>query len=124
MPSLAKLARRSRAGWGAVEAALRGRPLLWSIVLSAAIAAAFVLTLSPGYDTNDDVVMQSLVDGTFGEHWPHLVFSNVLVGLALSTLYRVVDWFPWYGLYLYLVHLACLLTVMYVALAAACGCAC
>ena len=45
----------------------------------------FVLTLSPGYDTNDDVVMQSLVDGTFGEHWPHLVFSNVLVGLGTKA---------------------------------------
>ncbi|HSQ37563.1 MAG TPA: hypothetical protein VLS92_06710 [Acidimicrobiia bacterium] len=91
--------------------------MLWALALSAAMVVVFILTLSPGYETNDDVGMQAMVDGTMGEHSPHLVFTNVLIGLVLSTLYRAVDWFPWYGLYLYLAHFACLLTVVYVALA-------
>ena len=117
MPSLTNLTRRARAGWATVKAALRAHPLVWALVLSAAIAAVFVLTLSPGYDTNDDVGMQSAVDGTMGEHSPHLVFSNVLIGLLLSTLYHAVGWFPWYGLYLYAAHFAALLAVVYVVLA-------
>jgi len=116
MPPLLNLARRARAAWAAVEAALWARPLLWAVVLSAVIAAFFALALSPGYETNDDVAMQSAVDGTLGESFPHLVFGNVLIGLLLSTLYRIVDYFPWYGLYLYLAHFASLLTIIYVVL--------
>ncbi len=118
MPSLSNLTDAAPGQrWARVEAALRAHPLVWALVLSAAIAAVFVLTLSPGYDTNDDVGMQSAVDGTMGEHSPHLVFSNVLIGLLLSTLYRAVGWFPWYGLYLYAAHFAALLAVVYVVLA-------
>ncbi|OFW54835.1 MAG: hypothetical protein A2V75_06995 [Actinobacteria bacterium RBG_16_70_17] len=117
MPFLSTLTDAARTRWARIEATLRAHPLVWALVLSAAIAAVFVLTLSPGYDTNDDVGMQSAVDGTMGEHSPHLVFSNVLIGLLLSTLYRAVGWFPWYGLYLYAAHFAALLAVVYVVLA-------
>lgn len=117
MPFLSALTDAARTRWARIEATLRAHPFVWALVLSAAIAAVFVLTLSPGYDTNDDVGMQSAVDGTMGEHSPHLVFSNVLIGLLLSTLYRAVGWFPWYGLYLYAAHFAALLAVVYVVLA-------
>lgn len=117
MPSVSHLTSAARTRWARMEAALRARPLFWACALSAVIAAVFTLTLSPGYETNDDVYMQSAVDGTLGEPFPHLIFSNVLIGLLLSTLYRAVDWFPWYGLYLYLAHFASLITVVYVVLA-------
>ncbi len=117
MPSFSSLTKTARTSWARIEAALCARPLLWAFVLSAVIAAVFTLTLSPGYETNDDVFMQSAVDGNMGEPFPHLIFSNVLIGLLLSTLYRAVEWFPWYGLYLYLAHFASLLAVVYVVLA-------
>jgi hypothetical protein len=114
---LSALTDAARTRWARIEAALRAHPLLWALVLSMVIAALFVLTLNPGYGTNDDVGMQSAVDGSMGEPSPHLVFSNVLIGLLLSTLYRAADSFPWYGLYLYLAHFASLLAVVYVVLA-------
>ena len=107
-----RIARVARLG-----TSLRSRPLLCALLISAVLAAGFVLLLNPGYETNDDVGMQWVVDGTQGRPLPHLVFGNVLVGLVLRTLYRAVDWFPWYGLYLYLVHWAALLAVVYLVLA-------
>ncbi len=80
------------------------------------IAAVFVLTLDPGYETNDDVAMQGVVDGGNGVPLPHLIFSNVVIGLMLKSLYSAAGGFPWYGLYLYLLHFAALVALLYAVL--------
>lgn len=75
-----------------------------------------MLTLDPAYETNDDVAMQEVVQGSHGTPLPHLIFSNVLIGLVLKSLYRAAGAFPWYGLYLYLLHFACLVALLYAVL--------
>lgn len=122
MPPLSSVTASLRTRWAKIEGALGRRPLLWSVVLAATLAALFALTLSPGYETNDDVAMQSIVDGTsYGEPLPHLVFSNVLIGLVLSSLYRAAEGVPWYGIYLGLAHLCALLVAVYATLSGRVG---
>ena len=61
--------------------------------------------------------MQSVVDGTLtGEPAPHLIFTNVLLGLALERLYSAAAGFPWYGTYLYLLHYAALAALVYIVM--------
>jgi hypothetical protein len=60
------------------------------------------IAFTPRYEVNDDVCMNLIVAGRCYTDEPdeHLVFSNVLVGLALRGLYRAAPEVPWYGLYL------------------------
>ncbi|MFH1329790.1 MAG: hypothetical protein ABIJ48_03935 [Actinomycetota bacterium] len=97
--------------------ALHRQPLTWAALLSVVVMAVLLLTLTPLYETNDDVAMQAVVDGTLtGEPLPHVILSNVILGLILRSLYRALGWFPWYGAYLYLLHLAALVALVYVVL--------
>jgi hypothetical protein len=56
---------------------------------------------APQYDTNDDTSMNLIAAGRAFADRPdeHLVFTNVLIGLALKWLYGVAPLTPWYGLY-------------------------
>jgi hypothetical protein len=86
----------------------------WSLALAAVVTAASLLLLSPRFGVNDDLSMASVVDGSyFGEPRPHLVFSNILLGLLLSTLYGWAGTAPWYGMYLATVHFTALAVVVY-----------
>ena len=75
-----------------------------------------MLTLDPAYETNDDIGMQGVVAGSYGTPLPHLIFSNVLIGLVLKSLYSAAGGFPWYGLYLYLLHFVSLVALFYAVL--------
>jgi hypothetical protein len=93
--------------------------VVWALVLAAAVTAASLLLLAPRFGVNDDLSMASVADGSyFGEPRPHLVFSNILLGLLLSSLYGWVGAVPWYGVYLTAVHCAALAVVVYLVLSA------
>jgi hypothetical protein len=81
---------------------LARRPLAAACALSAVLWAAFFLWLEPYYATNDDPLIAMLPAGAGFAVAPdeHLVFTNVLVGLALRGLHSAVPGWPWYGLYL------------------------
>ncbi len=119
--SLSDHLRRARASlvgaarWAAASS--RRHPVAWSLALAAAVTASSMLLLAPRFAVNDDTAMASVVDGSyFGEPQPHMVFSNVLLGLLLSTLYGWVGTVPWYGMYLAAVHFAALAVVVYLVL--------
>ena len=67
----------------------------------------FLLSLSffrPRYGTNDDIDMVSIAAGYLGgKSFPFLVYSNVLLGLALNSLYSLhtnVNWEIWLFLFI------------------------
>lgn len=91
--------------------------MAWSLGLAAVVTVGSLLLLAPRFGVNDDVSMSAIVDGSyFGEPRPHLVFSNVLLGLLLSTLYGWAGTIPWYGMYLAAVHFVALAVVVYLVL--------
>lgn len=95
----------------------RRHPVVWSLALAAAVTAGSLVLLAPRFGVNDDLSMSSVVDGSyFGEPRPHLVFSNVFLGLLLAALYRWAGTIPWYGMYLAAVHFAALSVVIYLVL--------
>ncbi len=76
--------------------------------------ALVLLTATPRFDTNDDMGLQSVADGSLtGEPSPDLVVTNAILGLLLQGLYQTAGSFPWYGTYLYLVHFAALAALAY-----------
>jgi hypothetical protein len=93
-------------------------PVVWGCAVTAALAGAFFATLTPTFDTNDDVGMMFIADGTYyGEPRPHLVFQHPAVGLVLSTLYRAIGGVNWYAVWLYALHAGALAVVLSLACA-------
>lgn len=107
-------------GWGQqTTARLRKRPLLAACLLAAAVVALSAGPLAPSLYMNDDVAMAARVDGsTLGTPVPHIVFSNVIIGLVLSSLHNLagLQSVPWYGIYLFTVHFTALAVIIYVVL--------
>jgi hypothetical protein len=79
---------------------------------------ATLLAFTPRYETNDDVGMNASVAGRLGFSRPdeHLLFSNVLIGLALKKCYAVFPGVPWYGGYLFVTAALSLAAICYVCL--------
>jgi hypothetical protein len=101
-------------------AGLHARPLLWACLLAGAVSGVSAGPLAPSFLTNDDVAMAAAVDGSaLGEPVPHMVFSNVAIGLLLSSLYSLagLHTVPWYGICLFTLHFVALAVILYVVLA-------
>jgi hypothetical protein len=75
-----------------------------------------ILVFRPSYDTNDDPKMSFLVTGRVVAQTPdeHLVFTHFLVGLLLKRLYLWAPSVPWYGAYLFAVHAAAHVALVYI----------
>ena len=99
---------------------LARRPLAAAAGISAALWTAFFLLFSPRFATNDDPLIAMLPAGTGFAAAPdeHLIFTNVLIGLALERLYAAAPGLPWYGLYLLATHVLAQTALLYAALRA------
>jgi hypothetical protein len=63
----------------------------------------FIFTL--GYKSSDDGGMMRMVSGLYtGEPVEFMVFTNIIIGTLLKTLYQINRNFDWYSTYIYLVH--------------------
>jgi hypothetical protein len=83
------------------RAILRDRPFVVAGVAAISITLFTSLAFTPRYETNDDVTMHLIAAGLVFTDRPdeHLLFSNVLIGLALKTLYTKAADVPWYAIY-------------------------
>jgi hypothetical protein len=93
-------------------------PLRFSLVAVLTLQTLTFIALRPCYETNDDVFMSMIASGKGICPAPdqHLVFTNVLIGDVLKSLYTAYAGFPWYGCYLLLVHVLAQSIILYCAL--------
>jgi hypothetical protein len=97
---------------------LRDLPLAAAALLAIATLGAFFVVSTAQFETNDDVLMSWIADGTLlGEPSRHLVFTNLVIGQALSSLYRLAEGVHWYLVYLWSLHLVALTAVLYTVIA-------
>lgn len=94
------------------------RLFLRCLLATAALLALSWLVFRPSYATNDDVFMTMIASGIGFCPAPdeHLVFTNVLIGQVLSSLYTALPNVPWYGGYLLLIHWIAQTAILYCAL--------
>lgn len=66
-----------------------------------AFMASITLSITPRYETIDDIVMHEYVAGLFFSLKPdeHMIYSHVLLGKLLAGLYTAAFKVPWYPLY-------------------------
>ena len=72
---------------------------LRSLGITVVLFVIFFIMFVPRYLSNDDVGMTIIASGIGGNGSPneHLLFTNVLIGLMLKSLYTRVPFFPWYS---------------------------
>jgi hypothetical protein len=92
-------ATRAATSSGSLPPKQTGQPLLVSLLLVGSLALGVLATLTPHYETNDDAAMNAIAAGRGFVDQPdeHLIYSNVLLGLALKFLYAAAPQIPWYG---------------------------
>ena len=84
----------------------RSYPLCFACAVVAILMAACLLIFGSSFQTNDDAWMAMIVAGKGICLAPdeHLIFSNIVLGKALSQLYSAFPVVPWYGAHLYLLQ--------------------
>ncbi|HEY4311679.1 MAG TPA: hypothetical protein VGN12_19695 [Pirellulales bacterium] len=97
----------------------RRAPARFSLLTVAGLFALALVTLSPSYDTKDDPWMAMFAAGKGASLAPdeHLVFTNVVIGLALKFLYTALPAVAWYGLYLAATQYLALSAILYAVIA-------
>ena len=98
-PNRPEIANLDATGGGPAPPNYRRQPLLISLILVGSLALGVLAALTPHYETNDDAAMNAIAAGRGFVDRPdeHLIYSNVLIGLALKSLYAVAPQIPWYG---------------------------
>jgi len=71
------------------------------VFLNLIVVAVLVIVFKPHYIVNDDNGIIQIVCGAYGTPDAHMVYSNYVLGLLLSGLYRIIPQFPWYGVLYY-----------------------
>ncbi|MDO4345661.1 MAG: hypothetical protein Q4C50_12775 [Eubacteriales bacterium] len=72
--------------------------LSFAVLINAVLLAALLVVFRPGYETNDDMGLNCIVNGTKGSFDAHMVHCKYLFGLILSGLYRMWQSVPWHAI--------------------------
>ena len=75
--------------------------VLGSVIINAVILLLLLLLFAPSYNTNDDLAMCNMVDGSRGNYDVHLVFIHCAIGYLLKWLYMTFAIVPWYSVLQY-----------------------
>lgn len=74
----------------------------------------FNLLFYARYNAVDDPFMEMFVCGAYGDFDIHMIYSNVVFGVFLSTLYKITTAVPWYGIFQILLAMFSLSAILYV----------
>ncbi len=87
----------------------------FALLANLLILVTLLILFRPVYETNDDMAIALFVNGAKGSYDAHLVYSNYLLGLGLSVLYRLTVRLPWYALAQYAALFLSFTAILYVA---------
>lgn len=85
----------------------RGKALLWAVGVTIAYFGIAFFALPPIYAINDDVMIESLLSGSYLEPYPYSYYFSAEFGWVISTLYRLLPGVPWLGFFYLLCNGAC-----------------
>lgn len=83
-------------------------------VLENLIIFLVFLAIGVRFETNDDVGMEFIVAGVYGEPSPYMVYTNYIIGLVLSNLYKIIPLIKWYVLLDYVILFVDFCVITYV----------
>ncbi len=97
----------------------RQSPLRFSLLTVAGLLALMFAFFIPSFQSNDDPQLMMIAAGKGACQLPdeHLVFTNVVIGHVLKSLYSAFPSIPWYGGYLYFAQYLGQVAILYCTIA-------
>lgn len=94
------------------------QPFLWALLINVFLTVLTYTLYSPQFNTNDDVFAMLITSGNViaTEPTEYILFSNLLIGIILKTLYAWMPLITWYGWYLIITMAASHTAILYVIL--------
>lgn len=92
----------------------RHSTLILSVLINVIIMVIIVLLFNPSFETNDDMAISNIVDGSKGTYDFHLIFINCMIGYLLKWLYMTFAVVPWYAVLQYVIIFSSLTSLTYV----------
>jgi len=74
----------------------------------------YFFLFTPGYETNDDQALDSIVSGYRGDYTSHLVFINIFLGKFLKILVTIMPNIKWYPVMHFSVLFAAFVMITYI----------
>lgn len=90
--------------------------LLWAVLLTAGFQLVLFLCFTPHYALNDDMMIESILSGTYLRNYPYSYYFSAELGWIFAGLYRILPYAPWLGLFYLLCNGVCLLTAEWMIL--------
>ena len=90
----------------------RLRQILISGCVSTAFFCLLYLVVSPLFAINDDVMIESILSGSYLRPYPYAYYFSGELGWLISGLYSILPAIPWFGLFYAGCHVACMTSLI------------
>lgn len=94
----------------------RNKEMVEAVVLNLILLLFFFILFNPQFEGNDDISMSWIVEGAYGMRYAKLVFSNVMYGWILESLYTIFPAIKWYSVMLCLAIFISFCVLTYICL--------
>ena len=88
--------------WGTKEKAM-----IWPVFLTVCYFCIVFLVFPPIYAMNDDVMIESILSGSYLRPYPYTYYFSAELGWVISGLYFLLPWIPWLGCFFALCNAVC-----------------
>ena len=76
-------------------------PIVFSVVLNAAVLLISVTLFKPFFEENDDAFISMIAEGAYGAKEVHLIYTNVILGSVYKYLYSAYPAIRWHSVLQY-----------------------
>lgn len=93
---------------------LKYKELINSLLINLVWMLAIILFCHPHFAGNDDLALNKIAAGCFGDDYSqYLVFNNIIYGMILKYLYKLLPFFNWYGIIPLILTFVCFIILLY-----------
>ena len=81
--------------------------MIWPVFLTVCYFCIVFLVFPPIYAMNDDVMIESILSGSYLRPYPYTYYFSAELGWVISGLYFLLPWIPWLGCFFALCNAVC-----------------
>ncbi len=94
---------------------MRIKNTLIPLCITIFMAVIFMFIYVPTYAINDDVMIDSILSGSFQKVYPYTYYFSAPLGALISALYLITMNIPWFGIFLIGANICSIFAIEYVA---------
>lgn len=102
MPSHTKKTHHEKSSWLCTANWSDRRLIACCLIISLIFMGLYVTLFYPYFETNDDMSVARIVDGSLGSYDPHIIIQSTVLGYILCFLYQIAGQIAWYTVLQYI----------------------